>query len=106
MKDRAILLKSLTRLTRGVETRYGKRRETRERFAFTAIVRHGGSIVVRVEEDRGAIWPQQEYGYFESWTQAQAFAMLLNQLNGIGPLEAQQVIVSAQLASKSVEQTH
>jgi len=106
MKDRAFLLKSLTDLTRSAGTRDGKGRETRERFAFTAVVRHGGSIVVRVEEDRGTVWPQQEYGYFESWTQAQAFAMLLNQLNGIGPLEAQQVIVSAQLAAKSVEQIH
>ena len=49
-------------------------------------------------------WPQQEYGHFETWTEAQSFAALLNQVNGIDAVEAQQIIVSATLASRSLEQ--
>jgi hypothetical protein len=63
-------------------------------------------MVVRVAADAGAFKPQEEYGYFESWTQAQAFAALLNQLNGVDPLEAQQIIVGATLASRCMEQRH
>ena len=107
MKGRASLLKTLTRFVRSSQNSEPKpARDARERFAFTAIIKGTGAMVVRVVPNSGAYWPQQEYGYFETWTAAQAFATLLNQINGIDPLEAQQIIVSAALASRSIEQTH
>ena len=65
----------------------------------------GKPMVVRVVAATGVLRPQQEYGYFETWTEAQAFAALLNHVNGIEPVEAQQIIVSATLASRCAEQT-
>jgi hypothetical protein len=107
VKGRASLLKTLTRFVRSPENAERKPAgEATERFAFTAIIRGTGAMVVRVVANTGAYCPQQEYGYFETWTGAQAFAALLNQINGIDPLEAQQIIVSAALASRSMEQTH
>jgi len=60
--------------------------------------------VARVVAATGVFRPQQEYGYFESWTEAHAFAVLLNQLNGIGPVEARHIVVSATLASRCMDQ--
>jgi hypothetical protein len=46
-------------------------------------------------------WPQQGYGCFETWTQAQSFASMLNQKYGIDPVEARHIVVSASLAAAS-----
>jgi len=40
-----------------------------------------------------------EYGRFETWTQAQSFATMLNQRYGLDIMEAQHIIVSASLAA-------
>lgn len=75
----------------------------RQRFAFTAVMTENGAVVVRVWEETSGIWPQQEYGRFETWTQALDFATILNQSYGIDPMEAQHVVVSANLAARSVK---
>ncbi|MCU1243253.1 MAG: hypothetical protein JWO71_3979 [Candidatus Acidoferrum typicum] len=75
--------------------------EACERFAFTAVITGTGAEVVRVLADTSAVWPQQEYGCFETWTQAQDFATVLNQTHGIDPIEAQHIVVSANLALRS-----
>jgi hypothetical protein len=78
-----------------------KGQEASERFAFTAIITATGAEVVRVLANTPALWPQQEYGCFETWTQAQDFATVLNQVYGIEPIEAQHIVVSANLALRS-----
>jgi hypothetical protein len=79
--------------------------EAGQRFAFTAVITEAGAVVVRVLADTSALWPQEEYGYFETWTEAQSFATVLNQTYGIEPKEAQHIIVSASLALRLSKQT-
>jgi hypothetical protein len=78
--------------------------EARQRFAFTAVMTENGAVVVRVWEETPGIWPQQEYGRFETWTQALEFATILNQSYGIDPIKAQHIVVSANLAARSGKQ--
>lgn len=105
MKGRASLPKSLKYLAWGSNNRDRMRSaDTQERFAFTAIIKEDVAMVARVVAATGVFRPQQEYGYFESWTEAHAFAVLLNQLNGIGPVEARHIVVSATLASRCMDQ--
>lgn len=73
----------------------------RQRSAFAAVTTENGAVVVRVLQDTSGAWPQREYGCFETWTQAQGFASLLNQAYGIDPVEAQHIVVSASLAAAS-----
>jgi len=79
--------------------------EAGKRFAFTAVITEAGAVVVRVLADTPALWPQEEYGYFETWTEAQSFATVLNQTFGIDPTEAQHIIISASLALRLSKQT-
>jgi len=76
----------------------------RQRFAFTAVMTEIGAVVVRVLEETCGTWPQREYGRFETWTQALEFATILNQSYGIDPIEAQHIVVSANLAARSGKQ--
>ena len=76
----------------------------RRRAAFAAIARENGAVVVRVLEGTSGAWHQKEYGCFETWTQAQGFASMLNQRYGIDPVEAQHIVVSASLAARSGKQ--
>ncbi len=78
--------------------------EARERFAFTAVITGTGARVVRVVADTSGFCPQEEYGCFETWTEAQDFATVLNQRCGIEPMEAQYIVVSARLALRSSKQ--
>jgi len=73
--------------------------EAKQRSAFAAITTDDGAVVVRVLKDTSGVWPQREYGRFETWTQAQGFASMLNQRYGIDPVEAQHIVVSARLAA-------
>jgi hypothetical protein len=66
-----------------VETRNDNAPEARQRFAFTAVMTENGSVVARVLERTYGIWPQQQYGCFETWTQAQEFATVLNESHGM-----------------------
>ncbi len=72
---------------------------TGQRSAFAAVTTESGAVVVRVLQDSSGVWPQNEYGCFETWTQAQGFASMLNQAYGIDPVEAQHIVVSASLAA-------
>jgi hypothetical protein len=76
----------------------------RQRSAFAAVASENGAVVVRVLEDTSGAWHQKEYGYFETWTQAQGFASMLNQRYGIDPVEAQHIVVSASLAARCGKQ--
>ncbi len=78
--------------------------EARQPFAFTAVITETGALVARVVADTAGFCPQEEYGCFETWTEAQDFAALLNQTHGIGPMEAQYIVVSASLALRSSKQ--
>jgi hypothetical protein len=74
-------------------------------FAFAARATDNGAVVVRVFENTSLVCPQKEYGRFDTWTQAQVFASLLNQEYGIDPAEARYIVVSATLAAcKSAKQ--
>jgi hypothetical protein len=61
-------------------------------------------MVVRVLADTSHVWPQQEYGCFETWTQAQVFASMLNEKYSVDPVEARHIVVSASLAAESSRQ--
>jgi len=74
-------------------------RTSRQSSAFAAVNVENGAVVVRVRKDTSAVWPQKEYGRFETWTQAQSFATMLNQRYGLDIMEAQHIIVSASLAA-------
>jgi hypothetical protein len=78
--------------------------EARQPFAFTAVITETGAMVVRVVADTAGFCPQEEYGCFETWTEAQDFATVINQRYGIEPMEAQYIIVSASLALRSSKQ--
>jgi hypothetical protein len=78
--------------------------EARKRFAFTAVIGETGAVIVRVLADTLAFCPQEEYGCFETWTEAQDFATVLNQTHGIDAMEAQYIVVSASLALQSSKQ--
>ena len=73
----------------------------RQRSAFAAVITESGAVVVRVVKNVSGMWPQREYGRFETWTQAQGFASMLNQSYGIDPVEAQHIVVSASLAGST-----
>jgi hypothetical protein len=75
------------------------RRNSRQTSAFAAVSVENGAVVVRVRKDASAVWPQKEYGRFETWTQAHGFATLLNQRDGLDAIEAQHIVVSAVLAA-------
>ena len=74
-------------------------RTSRQSSAFAAVNVENGAVVVRVRKDTSEIWPQTEYGRFETWTQARSFATMLNQRYGLDIMEAQHIIVSASLAA-------
>lgn len=81
------------------EGHLGRKNETsRPRSAFVAVNAENGAFVARVREDTSQVWPQKEYGRFETWTQAQGFAAILNQRYGLDVIEVQHIVVSAGLA--------
>jgi hypothetical protein len=101
---RTLIVGTVRRLTMPARTRreghLGRKNETsRQRFAFAAVNTENGAYVARVREDTSQVWPQKEYGRFESWTQAQGFAAMLNQRYGLDVVEAQHIVVSASLAA-------
>ena len=84
-----------------VEERNTKGPDACQRFAFTAVMTEDGAVVARVLEGTYGIWPQQQYGCFETWTEAQEFATVLNQSYGIDAVEAQHIVISSRLAARS-----
>lgn len=106
MKNRGSLLKNLIRFVTIHAARGCKLRGTHacQRFAFTAVMTEHGAVVARVLEQAAGIWPQQEYGCFETWTQAQEFATVLNRSYGMDSIEAQHIVISASLAARCSKQ--
>jgi hypothetical protein len=106
VKNRASLLKNLTHFVTIHAARGCKLRGTDacQRFAFTAIMTEHGAVVARVLEQTPGVWPQQEYGCFETWTQAQEFATVLNRSYGMDSIEAQHIVTSASLAARFSKQ--
>lgn len=87
-------------VTRRRNTLLSEEHEALERrSAFVAVTTTDGSFVARVLEGTSGAWAQEQYGCFETWTQAQGFAAMLNERHGIDSMEANHIIVSASLAS-------
>jgi hypothetical protein len=63
-----------------------------DRFAFTAKYWGDKAVVCRSVEDRAGPIVDQEFGEFETWTQAKEFAARLNEGLEILPSEAEQII--------------
>jgi hypothetical protein len=74
-------------------------------FAYAARGTQDGAVVVRVSRNSPRVWPLEEYGRFETWTQAQVFAGLLNREFGIDPVEARCIVISASLAASAAAKT-
>jgi hypothetical protein len=113
VKNHSGFLKTLTRVDNEfkssvaqLESKPPKTPVRLRRFAFAARAVDGGAVVVRVLENTSRVCPLNEYGRFETWTQAQVFASLLNREYGIDPVEARCIVVSATLAaSEPAKQT-
>ena len=73
-----------------------------ERFAFTAKYWGGKAVVCRSNEDRPGPAVDQEFGEFETWTQANMFAARLNEGMEIPRAEAEQIITSSILRSSEL----
>jgi hypothetical protein len=70
-----------------------------ERLAFTASFWGNGAVVCRAIEDSPGPVVDQEFGPFETWTQAQDFARQLNEGLELQPAEARQIVTSSVLGS-------
>jgi hypothetical protein len=73
-----------------------------DRFAFTAKYWGDAAVVCRAVEGRPGPIVDQEFGEFETWTQANAFATRLNEGLEINPAEAEQIITSATLRTSEL----
>ena len=68
--------------------------------AFTAEFCGKSAVVCLVCEDRSEPAVKPEFGEFETWTQANAVAIELNNALGIKRLDARRIVVSSMLASR------
>jgi hypothetical protein len=66
-----------------------------DRFAFTARYWGNAAVVCRATEDRPGPIVDQEFGEFETWTQAKSFAARLNEGLEIGPTQAEEIITNS-----------
>ena len=73
-----------------------------ERIAFTAKYWGDKAVVCRSSEDCPGPAVDQEFGEFETWTQANAFAGRLNEGLEIPPAEAEQIITSSILRTSEL----
>jgi hypothetical protein len=73
-----------------------------ERFAFTAKYWGHAAVVCRAAEDRSGPVVEQQFGEFETWTQARMFAERLNEGLEIQPGEVQQIVTGAILHTNDV----
>src|SRR5260370_17637720 len=71
-------------------------------FAFTAKYWGDAAVVCRATEDRPGPSVQQEFGQFETGTQASAFATRLNEGLEIDPAEACRIITSSILGASEI----
>jgi hypothetical protein len=77
----------------------------RERFAFTAKYWGDKAVVCRSSEDCPGPVVDQEFGEFETWTQANMFAGRLNEGLEITPAEVEQIITSSILRTSELLRT-
>jgi len=68
------------------------------RLAFTAEFWGDAAVLCRALEDRPGPIVDQQFGEFETWTQASAYAAKLNEGLELDPCEARQIVTSAALA--------
>jgi len=68
------------------------------RIAFTAEFWNSRAVVCRVVENRIGASVMQEFGLFDTWTEANQFANKLNEGLGLGQEEAREIVTAAQLA--------
>jgi hypothetical protein len=72
------------------------------RLAFTAEFWGDAAVVCRAIENRAGLVVYPEFGLFDTWTHANAFAAKLNEGLELDPLEARQIITSCVLATPSL----
>lgn len=70
-------------------------RSMQERLAFTASFWGSAAVVCRAVEGRAGPMVDQEFGQFETWTQANAFAARLNEGLDLDPIEAHRILTSS-----------
>src|ERR1700680_292137 len=68
---------------------------SQRKLAFTARIWGDGAVVCRAEEGRPGPVVDQEFGQFDTWTHANAFANELNQGLELDPAEVQQIITDS-----------
>jgi hypothetical protein len=68
------------------------------RLAFTARLWGDSAVVCRAVEDRPGTVVHQEFGEFDTWTQAAAFAAKLNEGLEVAPTDALQITYGSLLA--------
>jgi hypothetical protein len=66
-----------------------------ERLAFTASFWGSAAVVSRAVEGRAGPVVNQEFGQFETWTQANAFAAKLNEGLDLDPLQVHQILTGS-----------
>jgi hypothetical protein len=71
-------------------------------FAFTASVWGDSAVVCRAYENCPGPIVEQEFGVFETWTEAEAFANALNEGLEIDALTARQIVTSSILGTCEV----
>ena len=76
-----------------------------ERFAFTAKYWGQHAVVCRAVEDRPGPIVVQEFGEFDSWTQANSFARRLNEGLDLDPIEANRIVTCSELRTNELMQT-
>jgi len=62
-------------------------------------------VVCRAVEDRPGPSVVQEFGEFDSWTQANAFARRLNEGLDLDPIEANRIVICSELRTNELMQT-
>ena len=73
-----------------------------DRFAFTAMYWDNVAVVCRAVEHQPGPVVNQEFGQFQTWTQAHIFATRLNEGLDIPMLEAQRIITSSVLSTDAL----
>jgi hypothetical protein len=71
---------------------------SKPRLAFTAEYWGEQTVVCRAMENFPGLVAEPEFGFFESWTEAMAFARELNAGLEISPDDVRQILTSAYLA--------
>ena len=69
-----------------------------KRIAFAAEYWGEQAVICRAREDQPGPVVEQQFGVFETWTHANAFAQKLNEGLDISPEDARQIVTSAMLA--------